>query len=285
MRNCLFVVALSLISLFSFQTATAEISPAAPEQLDTVRVQITSRPKGAMLSINGRSRGETPFSDKLVEGDYVVVIVAYGYETYLKQIHIDPYHARFNIKLHKILLERKAVYLSGGYRYGNYIGYSAQAGVFFSGINVEGNYSMPQTEDRQVYWLNDPEMGKTPSTYILSTYHLESEISGKIGYGFQAGKRLRITPQVGAGVSSIFETDVESDVELGGKPQKTYVVSAIGGARTELVLFPHVALFASPEYTYPVMMGKRAEQINQNNTLISDWCKGFNIKAGIELLF
>ena len=284
MRICIPVIASMLLS-YTLNGVCAENNPLLQDNPDTVSVHISSRPQGAFLSINGRSRGETPFADEMVEGDYVIVLVAYGYETYLKQIHIDPYHSRFNIKLNRNLLERKAVYLSGGYRYGNYIGYSAQIGCFFNGLNVEVNYSMPQTSDRQVYWLNDPEIGKTPSTYVLSTYHLESEISGKIGYGFQAGKRLRITPQIGAGVSSIFETDVESDVELSGELQKTYAVSAIGGARAELVLFPHVALFALPEYTYPVMMGKRAEQINRNNMLVNDWCKGFNLKAGIELLF
>jgi serine/threonine protein kinase len=65
----------------------ASASPSPPAALRTARLIVNSTPVGASVTINGRWRGRTPLTlDELPLGNYVVRIVATGYDVYREDV-------------------------------------------------------------------------------------------------------------------------------------------------------------------------------------------------------
>lgn len=66
------------------QTVTSEALPSAGESGETGSIVISSRPTGAIVSLNSREVGTTPYIGEVPEGVYQVNISMAGYESYSK---------------------------------------------------------------------------------------------------------------------------------------------------------------------------------------------------------
>ena len=110
---------------------------------------------------------------------------------------------------------------------------------------------------------------------MLCTYK-PSAFGLRLGYGIDAGRSLRLTPQVGMTAVSIKCSDGDS---------KGNAMSATIGLRTDLAVTSHFSVFATPELAFAVSKSDIYGQLVDVSSKIKSWANGFNIRIGLCVSF
>lgn len=246
-----------------------ELTSFSAEMTDVFLVSINSEPSGAGLTINDVFKGFTPYSETISSGDYYLSLEKAGYSPYKKRIHLDASNPTISIKLgHKYLSQNNA-YFGSNYQMGHITGAEViNIGGYLSNCNIEAGYFFP-TNTTTTFW-NDENM----------TIVLKGAYSIDLGYGLLMGNHIRITPRLG-----MMYYIMEDDKSNSQKIMNSYVISGRGSVRLEYVPFPKIGLICTPAYEIANNMGKYAKLVDAESNISKDWCSGFSLNVGFEIIF
>ena len=150
---------------------------------EAIGMTIHSEPKGAGLSVDGKYIGHTPMKHELPVGEHQFELSKAGYKTLIKTETLSLDGSRdisfvleklpWSQRVYNKAYRRMAFYASAqaAYEYPqNQLAYGASLGVNMRGINVEASFMMSSLQQAQAM----------------------------VGYAIALGKKLILTPQVGA---------------------------------------------------------------------------------------
>ena len=162
-----------------------------PEKIYS-QVKLYSNPEGCSIMVDGRNVGETPKSISLEAGDHIFKMSKFGYKTKTLSKHINPNTVEtISMSLYKPSLYKQKMFYAGcGYQIIGKPELDIKIGGYINWYNIEFgiNWAVSKTD------VFDEGVG----------------IQAKIGYGFIAGGRLLITPQIGyacGGYSNTVDAD------------------------------------------------------------------------------
>lgn len=255
-----------------------ELTLFSTELSDVFMLSVKSQPVGAVLSIDGKSKGATPYKAEFSSGDYSVELTKSGYAPYKKKIHLDASHPELSITLQRKILSKTNFYAGSSYQSGHVSGTNVFAGTYIGGFNIEGGYLAPYKAECKVWYIVNPSTWDGYPGYEMDCY-LSNVISVHAGYGIMYNNRLRLTPRVGLLINNC---NSYSDSDLN---EQTFVVSGHGGLRLEYSPFPHFGILCTPAFDIPFKKGDIASQLETSSPVIKDWYGGFSFNFGVELYF
>lgn len=189
-------------------------------------------------------------------------------------------------------VRRAEFYMEGNLRTGGSTAIGGTMGFYAGNFNVEGAYFAGLKESEPVYWNNVGNGGS--SVLPVSFVYKPTYISGKMGYGIRAGRRIRFTPQLGAYVMLLKETPSEEmnntdyPFGLGYDDPKADGANAVCGSvslRTSLALAPCLAVSVTPEYNFPLSKSNGYKALSGVSDDIRKFGEGFSLKMGLSLFF
>jgi hypothetical protein len=247
-------------------------------------VTIASSPSNAFLTIDGKSAGYTSYSKEMTLGTYSISLSKYKYKTITRRLTVDGTKSSYSFNLKRIYYKSNSMYIEGFGQVGSMLAAGGAIGGYIHNVNVELNYVYGLSESETIYWNENSESGEDYSYYgssSSSATYKATTIGGRVGYGFVAGNRLRITPQVGCGV-----TTLNSSVDdIGDAPAKTYSVYVSGGVRFNYAILSWLGLSVTPEYSKAMKKGEIYEQMSEVSSDIKSLGEGFNCKIGLNVFF
>ena len=249
------------------------------ELSELVSVDFKSKPSASLLSINGEIVGTTPHPTQLETGEYNIAVFAKNYVPARKTIKVTSKEKNFEFKLKRQYLKSSGFYISGEYQLLALEGIKGSLGGFIKNVNLEANVIYGLKESEAIYW-NSPNEMTEPSGYTYKPLY----VGGRLGYGFIVGTRLRITPQVGAGIVMIKGTKV-SDGVSDPKTTDGYCIPGLVGARIDFAVAPSVAICVMPTYSFSIMESKLYSQLSPASKTIKGYANGVSASAGLCFFF
>lgn len=249
------------------------------ELSELVSVDFKSKPSASLLSINGEIVGTTPHPTQLETGEYNIAVFAKNYVPARKTIKVTSKEKNFEFKLKRQYLKSSGFYISGEYQLLALEGIKGSLGGFIKNVNLEANVIYGLKESEAIYW-NSPNEMTEPSGYTYKPLY----VGGRLGYGFIVGTRLRITPQVGAGIVMIKGTKV-SDGVSDPKTTDGYCIPGLVGARIDFAVAPSVAICVMPNYSFSIMESKLYSQLSPASKTIKGYANGVSASAGLCFFF
>ena len=249
------------------------------ELSELVSVDFKSKPSASLLSINGEIVGTTPHPTQLETGEYNIAVFAKNYVPARKTIKVTSKEKNFEFKLKRQYLKSSGFYISGEYQLLALEGIKGSLGGFIKNVNLEANVIYGLKESEAIYW-NSPNEMTEPSGYTYKPLY----VGGRLGYGFIVGTRLRITPQVGAGIVMIKGTKV-SDGVSDPKTTDGYFIPGLVGARIDFAVAPSVAICVMPTYSFSIMESKLYSQLSPASKTIKGYANGVSASAGLCFFF
>ncbi|MBQ0075320.1 MAG: PEGA domain-containing protein [Prevotella sp.] len=246
---------------------------------DIAHMTITSKPSGAKIIINGENWGSTPYYGDMSSGDYDIEIRHKKYQTFHKNVHLDSSNPTMEIALKRQYQRPYSIYIQPFFQVGSNMSVGGAVGGYIANVNVEGYYAMGMKESEMIYW-NATEGNEKPCGYTYKA----STMGGRVGYGFVLKTRMRLTPQVGLGVTNIsssktYNTTASFDAS------KAYAVNASIGAKFEYAFISCLGAFVAPEYSFAVKKSKYFEDMESVSSTIKGFGSGFNCRIGLSLFF
>ena len=268
---------------------------AIPE-LEPVKGQImaNSSPSGAKVYMGGNLLGRSPvLIDDLEAGTYSFDFRLRGFKPYTSVVDVkseETYKADAVLKR-----VNNNIYAGAGYQIGHLSGLTFFSGIYLENINLEIGYLNHSVMNEQTYWLLKSEFLTNSTTQISSLvlydFSLKDVYSVSLGYGKPLGKRLCVTPGLGASIYNIYGTCsyidsfMDNTVAADFKDVSTYTISAMLLVKIEYCPIKYVSLVVSPSFEFPVSSGSVASIIDKGSDVIQKWCGGFSVKAGIKLYY
>lgn len=162
-------------------------------------------------------------------------------------------------------------YVDVFFQAGNLIGTGVSVGGHFHAINAELEFVKGLAKSDDVFWYDQ-------NTLISQATY--STLSGnvKLGYGFKFGKKLYITPQIGAGLLKC-----TSEGDNPGKDANA--VYALFGCRGSFVFAKHCQVVLAPYYNLGIKKSSSFEELSAIQSTINNWTSGFNVKIGFSIFF
>lgn len=162
-------------------------------------------------------------------------------------------------------------YVDAFFQAGNLMGAGVSVGGHFHAINAELEFVKGLAKSDDVFWY-DQNVLVSQSSY--------STLSGnvKLGYGFKLGKKLYVTPQIGAGL-----VKCTSEGENPGKDANA--VYTLVGCRGSFVFAKHCQIVLAPYYNFGIKKSSSFEEISAIQSTINNWASGFNVKVGLSIFF
>lgn len=245
-----------------------ELTSFSAEMTDVFTVSINTEPSGARLTINDEIKGYTPYSGIITSGDYSLSLEKTGYSPYNKIVHLDASNPTITAKLEQKILSKNNVYFASNYQMGHISGIEAiNFGIYLAGCNIEAGYFFPISATK-VYWSKE-----SISVYLRQAYSFD------LGYGFLLGNHIRITPRVGF-LDYIIEDDYVNE-----KIMSSFVLSGSASMRFEYAPLRNIGIICTPVYEKTINIGAYAKQFDEDTNAITNWCSGFSLQIGIELIF
>ena len=232
-------------------------------------VTISTKPQDAIIYINGKEVGKTPYTATFISGEYDLKLTKKKYCDYKSRVTFDPSHTQFDFALKRIYQKRSCFYMEAaaymnGLAFG---GANATMGFYAGHFNLEG-YGMYGFETETVY-VNTTD-GSDPASCTLSPIGF----GGRIGGGIIFGRRFRITPQAGAGY-----------LIVSGAGITTGAVTVSGSLRCEFALARWVGINITPEYSCAVSKNPLYSDLEAISPIVKSWGTGFKIRMGLSLSF
>ena len=250
-------------------------------------LSVTSLPLDAHISVDGVDFGLTPRNLDIIIGQHNVTVTKKGYLSFSQRVDVGenqtvdisailvkdkPENSNKEILPKKnvnkeSLLKRNMAYLQAGAKVGTLIGAGVNIGGYIYNFNVEASFTMGLKSEKFY--------AKSTQENINSLEELKPMIfGGRIGYGIMAGKRMRITPQVG--VSAVL---VKDDVI------QTSALCATVGVRAEYAFSSHFGVSATGEGCFAVSKKDAFEKVAEFSSRVKGWATGGNISLGIYVSF
>lgn len=231
------------------------------------KITFNSSPKGASLSIDGKSVGTTPYTEEMASGDYLIRLTAPKYRTYERRVHLDSSNPTLDVKLARQYQQRNAFYLQVGGQIGTMMGVGAAIGGYISNINIEANATIGMANEK--IYLNYSS-GNEPALEEVKPMCF----GGRVGYGIIIGTRMRLTPQVGATAVSVKDNLIQ-----------TNAICATAGLRFEYAIASHFGFSATGEGIFAVSKKDTFKHIEAVSSTVKGWATGGNLRIGAYLNF
>lgn len=97
---------------------------------------------------------------------------------------------------------------------------------------------------------------------------------GRLGVGFQAGKRMAFTPQLGVGGVLVYGNSIAASA-----------ATLSLGLRCELFFGKHFGMSLTPEYAYAILPTPAMQTLTEVSPTIKGWCTGFGARLGFHFNF
>ena len=179
----------------------------------------------------------------------------------------------------KRLTKRSCFYISGEYQFVGLSGIRGDIGGYIKNFNIEANILYSFKSSETIYWYNTNDIS-TPYSYTYKPIYY----GGRLGYGINIGKRLRITPQIGAGVLSIIGDAVEEG-KYGLHATDGYCIVGVGSLKLDLHLTPFMAITVTPNYSMPFVKSSMYSQLYGASPTFKRYVSGFSLSAGLCFCF
>ena len=249
-------------------------------------IYVKSNPSGARVLLDGKELGVTtphmmehvPIGSHRVtlmldnhKQEHVEVNVKQG-ETATADVTLNENpassHSRKTSTLARKYQQRSQLYVQPTFQVGAHMGVGAAVGGFLSNVNVEADFLYGLGKET-VYWL-DPNNHDLVAEESYSNMYF----GGKVGWGFVIGSRLRLTPQVGAGL-----------LRVSGSESDCYAVKGTVGVRVDYAVARHFGLVVAPEYHIPFSKSEVYNAVSAVSSAIKGWGTGFNCTVGLNVFF
>lgn len=262
------------------KTITIEQDKTTDEMVSLGQLAIytfSSKPSGAMLTVDGEKVGVTPCKRELKTGSYEIRATKTGYKDFKKQMSLNSSEPIVNLELSKIYNYKNEFYAEAGVRAGSFIAFGGTIGGYISNVNVEISTLYGTGNSETIYWSGN---GTKP---VSGTYHPQMSFSGKVGYGIPLGTRYRLTPQAGVNYLKLSET-MESSASV-APASGCNVMSGLVGVRFSAVITNHFGVSLSPEYSFAAGKSNGYKELEAVSSTIKNWGEGFNVKLGLMVTF
>ena len=241
-------------------------------------VTFKSTPKGT-ISIDGKTRGKTPYSTALSSGVHNISITAPGYYEMKKTINLSEASKTYTYNLKKRYYYPSSFYFSGEYQALTYSGFKGSIGFCIRNINVEANYVYGFKESETIYW-NVPGQMVVPYGYKYRPHYA----GAKIGYSITPFPRLRMTPQVGIGMT-ILEGRIHKTGDIDPNAYRAYCIPFNAGMRLDFAIAPMMAITVRPEYSMPLYECDLYKVLTQASDAIASYSSGISASVGLCFFF
>ena len=236
------------------------------------KLKVTTTPSEAGVSIDGNYIGTTPFEVDLFAGEHTFIVAKAKYKSIEEQVEIDGSRESLHFTLKRRYIFPKATYLDGGVSLLNAVNIYGAIGSYVNNFNLELSYAYGLMQSEPIFWNGHEEFYER--SYTANTTNV------KFGYGFILGNRVRLTPQIGCGVTKLMEKDSDALILMDAN-----TISTTASLRLDIALFSHLALHVTPQYMLPLWSSPSAEVLRNISPTIKSWSEGFGLRAGITLLF
>lgn len=233
---------------------------------DIANITIYSTPNKAELTINGKSVGYTPYTAEMSSGDYDIVLKKARYKTYKGNVHLDSSSPQKMIALTRQYQRPYSFYIQPTVQVGSSMAVGGAIGGYIANVNIEGYYQKVLNNET-VYWNSTAVIPLRP---IEENFKFSS-FGARLGYGIICGSRLRITPLIDLGITSID----------GNKKTKCNVLKSSFGCKIDFVLLNHISVNVTPEYGFPVKKSDIYKLIEPTSTKIKSLSNGFGCTLGL----
>ena len=232
---------------------------------------IKSKPEKAKLYVNGKYMGLTPYRVQLEPGKYDLRLEHNKYRKFKTVATFSDVDTTYTYKMKRRHQRPWALYLqgTGGYTQHGRTEVGANLGIYFLYLNFEA-YALHAFDTETVYfdYENAPQTKHTLKSFLYG---------GRVGIGFICGNRVRITPQVGAGLLSLY-----------GDGIYTSVITGTAGLRIECSIINHIGVCLVPEYSMVMPTdkiewnkGKLYHEIATMSPKVKSWANGFKCYFGL----
>ncbi len=188
-----------------------------------------------------------------------------------KNIKIDGKTTNHYFDLKKRYARKSDFYMSVGFGVGYSLNASATLGGHISGFNIEASYEYCLSKSETIWWY-DIEDENSPCEH---DYKPGLILSGKVGYGFTAGTRFKLTPQIG----------YRHTILYGDDSTDTYCASGTIGVRTFLAFSSHFGMTLTPEYAFCLKSGDAFKTLSNVSSKIKHLSRGFNANLSFVVFF
>lgn len=246
--------------------------------VDIAKYRFSTTPSGALLYIDGKEKGTTPFVFNMASGDYRVKVLKKKYRTIDKTIHLDSSNPNISLNLSRQYQQKHQLYVQPTLQCGALMGFGGGLGCYFYNVNVEAMYLFGMSKIGPIYWNYSGTLNTGP---VEETFKPVEEtfkpntLSFRAGYGFVLGTRFRLTPQVGCSYIVI----------NGSQHNDCGALAASLGLRAECVIANHFAISLSPDYSFSLSKSENFTRISNTLTQLDDVAEGFNVRIGLYFYF
>lgn len=270
------------LSKKNYQTATKhiEVKEGQTERLHVklsgeCNVKINTTPSGAKVTIDGKYYGTTPITCDLYAKNYTFAISKEGYNPIEKNIMVDGSKDTFDFILKRCYVYPQMFYIDAGFSAINTLNLYGAIGLFYNNINAQLSYAYGFYKSESIYWSG--------STGSYERFYTPQIATGKLGYGFICGNRVRITPQVGCSLLTLHEGKYNNTEEL--ILEGASMISGIVSMRCDLMLGNHFGISIAPQYLLPLWSSTWATKLCDLSSTIGEWGKGLSLQVGASLYF
>lgn len=244
-----------------------------------VKVTTTDYSNYSSIYIDGKLRGKGPLEIELPCGMHQFKATYDGYKhndwegsTTVNVSERTPVIAILMKKLPRNYVKKNHFYIEGDFQAGGFMGYGGALGFYANHINVEAGVLFNLADPVELHWYYSP----SGEWAYSDDYESSMRVHLKAGYGIRCGRRIQLTPQIGAGYLTLSADDWESE---------SYAIQWIGSLRMTWAFLPWCQLVLNPEYTGVAKEGPYFEKAGAASKEIKGWKEGFNIKAGLAIYF
>lgn len=270
------------LSKVHYYTETKDVEVKESEQSNVnmkmteyARIKFTANTNDASVYVDERYIGTTPTTQDIVAGRHTIRVEGYHHRPNVRTINVSGNTGNQYFRLVRQYQRKSVFYIEPTFQCVSLNAVGGTIGFYAANVNFEGSYLYGLDKTDPVYWI--AENSNEPYTPYEYTYR-PSYAGGKMGYGFIIGTRVRVTPQIGAGVLMV---NGSGDY---GKSRGQAILGS-GGLRLECALAPCLNLVAEPEYCFPLTRSDNYESIRKVESKMGKWEKGFNCRIGISLFW
>lgn len=240
------------------------------------KVTVLSTPSGSKLYVDGAFKGNTPYTYEGEVGDHRVKLMCTGYKPIEKKVYFGDTD-RMTFSLSKQYVKSKDFYIEAGLGLGSAMNVTAAVGAHIANFNIEVAYSYCFRKSPTVYWnYVGEDADKRPDA---CTYSPSLILAGKVGYGFIAGTRFKITPQVGFRFTKLSESGDNWHIDGAN------CTAATVGVRVYCAFSSRFGISLTPEYAAGVAKSDGFKILSDVTSKIKNMGEGFNAKLALVLTF
>lgn len=243
---------------------------------NTSTVVVRTNPGNGWVTVDGKAGQRAPASYELSHGTHKFVATRWGHYRGEKSLRVDAGVSSVLVNMTRDMIQPNSFYVDLMYKHASKLsGYGANLGFFAGNFNVEGSFYMPlKKDDHEFSWY--PTGGASDNYYVPMTTNFKPkfEFGGKMGYGIKAGKRMRLTPQIGARYLMVSD---DGSAKISG----VGTLYGVGSLRISVALATGIALTVVPEYAMPITESDGFKFMKDYVEDMKKWNSGFNCFGGI----